>query len=112
MGELVVDSHQTALLLKGYSSRHMLPVANHKNQSNHGHLRDIMIFFLHTNNTCLDTAITPSMQYHGINVKSCYCDFDRHHRGLVTQSQVSYRPSELPNPKIHALLCSIVELGK
>jgi Ca2+-binding EF-hand superfamily protein len=26
-------------------------------------------------------------KYHGINVKSCYCDFDRHHHGLVTQSQ-------------------------
>ena len=27
-------------------------------------------------------------QYHGINVKSCYCDFDKHHRGFVTESQV------------------------
>lgn len=26
-------------------------------------------------------------KYHGISVKSCYCDFDRHHRGLVTESQ-------------------------
>ena len=32
--------------------------------------------------------IFPLLQYHGINVKSCYCDFDRHHHGLVTQSQV------------------------
>ena len=29
------------------------------------------------------------MQYRGIVVKDCYADFDRHHIGLVTQSQVS-----------------------
>ena len=27
-------------------------------------------------------------QYHGISVKSCYTDFDRHHRGFITESQV------------------------
>ena len=29
------------------------------------------------------------IQYRGIVVKDCYADFDRHHIGLVTQSQVS-----------------------
>lgn len=26
-------------------------------------------------------------QYHGINLRTCYEDFDRHHRGVVTESQ-------------------------
>lgn len=29
-----------------------------------------------------------SYQCRGINVKSCYCDFDWHHRGYVTETQV------------------------
>lgn len=29
------------------------------------------------------------IQYRGIVLKDCYADFDRHHIGLVTQSQVS-----------------------
>ena len=31
--------------------------------------------------------------YHGINLRTCYEDFDRHHMGVVTESQV--RISEL-----------------
>lgn len=27
-------------------------------------------------------------QYHGINLRTCYEDFDRHHMGVVTESQV------------------------
>jgi hypothetical protein len=27
-------------------------------------------------------------QYHGINLRTCYQDFDRHHMGVVTESQV------------------------
>ena len=27
-------------------------------------------------------------QYHGINVKTCYADFDRHNRGFVSAHQV------------------------
>jgi late competence protein required for DNA uptake (superfamily II DNA/RNA helicase) len=27
-------------------------------------------------------------QYHGINLRTCYEDFDRHHMGIVTESQV------------------------
>jgi hypothetical protein len=27
-------------------------------------------------------------QYHGINIRTCYEDFDRHHMGIVTESQV------------------------
>ena len=26
-------------------------------------------------------------QYHGINLRTCYEDFDRHHMGIVTESQ-------------------------
>jgi hypothetical protein len=26
--------------------------------------------------------------YHGINLRTCYEDFDRHHMGVVTESQV------------------------
>ena len=28
-------------------------------------------------------------KYHGINIKTCYADFDKHHIGVVTESQVS-----------------------
>lgn len=28
-------------------------------------------------------------QYHGINLRTCYEDFDRHHMGVVTESQVT-----------------------
>ncbi|XP_077982704.1 uncharacterized protein LOC144438104 [Glandiceps talaboti] len=31
--------------------------------------------------------IAPFYKYHGINVRTCYEDFDRHHNGLVTESQ-------------------------
>ena len=31
------------------------------------------------------------LQYRGIVVKDCYADFDRHHIGLVTESQVSIK---------------------
>ena len=27
-------------------------------------------------------------KYHGINIKTCYADFDKHHIGVVTESQV------------------------
>ena len=36
------------------------------------------------------------VQYNGINVRTCYKDFDRHHRGYITETQVSGR-------KIHVL---------
>ncbi|XP_002741846.1 uncharacterized protein LOC100373451 [Saccoglossus kowalevskii] len=29
----------------------------------------------------------PFYKYHGINIRTCYEDFDRHHNGLVTESQ-------------------------
>lgn len=32
--------------------------------------------------------IAPYCKYHGINIKSCYEDFDQHNIGLVTESQV------------------------
>ena len=28
-------------------------------------------------------------KYHGINIKTCYADFDKHHIGVVTESQVN-----------------------
>lgn len=30
-------------------------------------------------------------KYHGINIKTCYADFDKHHIGVVTESQVNRR---------------------
>jgi len=27
--------------------------------------------------------------YHGINLRTCYEDFDRHHMGVITESQVN-----------------------
>lgn len=43
---------------------------------------------------------------HGISVKSCYCDFDKHHRGFVTKSQFHRSfpgPSEVTPAEIAAL---------
>lgn len=34
--------------------------------------------------------IAPYYRYHGINIESCYEDFDQHNIGLVTESQVQY----------------------
>ena len=34
--------------------------------------------------------IAPYYRYHGINIESCYEDFDQHNIGLVTESQVEY----------------------
>ncbi|XP_072050246.1 uncharacterized protein [Amphiura filiformis] len=31
--------------------------------------------------------IAPYYKYHGINIRTCYEDFDRHHIGVVTESQ-------------------------
>ena len=43
-------------------------------------------------------------KYHGINIKTCYADFDKHHIGVVTESQVgtinNYRPFVDPALKI------------
>ena len=33
--------------------------------------------------------IAPHYEYHGISIKSCYEDFDRHNIGTVTESQVN-----------------------
>lgn len=29
-------------------------------------------------------------QYHGINMRTCFSDFDKHHVGTVTESQVRH----------------------
>ena len=46
-------------------------------------------------------------KYHGINIKTCYADFDKHHIGVVTESQVgtnNYRQFVDPALKIRNLL--------
>ncbi len=42
---------------------------------------------------CLEILqrIAPHYQYHGISVKTCYEDFDRHNIGIITESQVCQR---------------------
>ena len=34
--------------------------------------------------------------YHGINLRTCYEDFDRHHMGVVTESQVRIQSTNEP----------------
>ena len=43
-------------------------------------------------------------KYHGINIKTCYADFDKHHIGLVTESQVHIEKAQKAerNPFINA----------
>ena len=50
-------------------------------------------------------------RYHGINLRTCYEDFDKHHVGIVTESQVSFH-NLLINPlsTLNACLSSILYL--
>ena len=40
--------------------------------------------------------IAPHYEYHGISIKSCYEDFDRHNIGTITESQVRQLPYLTP----------------
>eukprot|EP00795_Rhopilema_esculentum_P008232 gene8232-14169_t len=52
------------------------------------------------------TRIAPHYEYHGINVKSCYEDFDKHNIGTITESQF-YRsfpgPSDVQESEMRLL---------
>ena len=39
---------------------------------------------------CLLQRMQTHYRYRGINLRTCYEDFDRHHMGVVTESQVGF----------------------
>ena len=39
-------------------------------------------------------------KYHGINIKTCYADFDKHHIGVVTESQVGTNNYQFVDPAL------------
>ena len=39
-------------------------------------------------------------KYHGINIKTCYADFDKHHIGVVTESQVGTNNCQFVDPAL------------
>ena len=47
-------------------------------------------------------------KYHGINIKTCYADFDKHHIGVVTESQVNISIVALINIHRTGDNCSII----
>ncbi|XP_070544504.1 uncharacterized protein [Ptychodera flava] len=59
--------------------------------------------------------IAPFYKYHGINVRTCYEDFDRHHNGLVTESQF-YRsfpgPPDVTDDEMHVLALKYLDPSK
>ena len=50
-------------------------------------------------------------KYHGINIKTCYADFDKHHIGVVTESQVNISIIALINGHHTVNNCSIFHRG-
>lgn len=43
-------------------------------------------------------------KYHGINIKTCYADFDKHHIGVVTEPQVNRQYIWHPPLSSHGVL--------
>ena len=58
--------------------------------------------------------IAPHYEYHGVNVKSCYEDFDKHNIGSITESQVTQPFSIIYQAlvRINCLYCGTLELWK
>ena len=47
-------------------------------------------------------------KYHGINIKTCYGDFDKHHIGVVTESQVLNYTHDLAYSSVAELIILVI----